>query len=259
MARHRKSKARGSSKAGRPRKEGERYPSGRLKPPGPNERTIVRRKAGDSEAGEHPIDFAYSQGWLNEVEHRAASSYRAAYDRTHIGGPRMSHGGLCEVVPSEELRLNWSQLSDEEIAAIFDQVFNITAPPEDRAKLDDAALGIWKRLNTALNAEEREELFMVCVLGSWPLWMPKRAADKALGARDARRVASLKVGLGAVSRALRPEKPKPNKIQSLPAQRKSKAHLTEMPVRYETQHGDEITPTSKHGTPFTVTVLRKRA
>src|SRR3569833_1199420 len=112
MGRHRK-KHKGSSKAGRPRKEGDRYPSGKLRPPAPNEVTQAKRKAGDAEAGEHPLDFAFSQKWITERDHRAATAYRSAYDGAHIGGPRMSHGSLPEVVPSEDLRINWSQMSDE--------------------------------------------------------------------------------------------------------------------------------------------------
>ena len=112
--RHRK-KARGSSKAGRPRKEGPRYPSGDLRPLGPNAMTVEKRKAGDAAAGEHPLDFALSQKWISERDHRAAMAYRSAYDGAHIGGPRLSKGSLCEVEPPETLELNFSQLSDAEI------------------------------------------------------------------------------------------------------------------------------------------------
>lgn len=260
MAKRSKSQRRrcGSSKAGRPRKEGDRYPSGKLRPPMPSAVTIAKRKAGDSEAGEHPMDFALSQGWLTERDHQAASSYRAAFNRSHIGGPRMSHGGLCEVTPSEELRLNWSQLSDEEITEIFDRVFSIEAGPANPEKLQADALWLWKRLNAALSPEERDELFMVCVVGSWPFWMPKMAAAKDLGVKDRQKVATLLNALGAVSRALRPDKPKGDTITSVPhkATREGRA---EQSVRYETQDGDEIKPTSERGSPFEVTILRRRA
>lgn len=250
-------KARGSSKAGRPRKLGERFPGGKLKTPGLNATVIARRKAGDSEAGEHPMDFALSQGWVTERDHLSAKAYLAAFNRAHIGGPTLSHGGLCEAVPSETLRMNWSQMSDEEIVAIFDQVFN-AAQPEDQAKLEAGALGRWKLMNAALTGEERAELFTVCVLGSWPFWMPKRAADHVLGQKDARKLTTLMNALGAVSRALRPAKPKTDTITPLP-HKATRAGRAESPVRYETQDGDEITPTSRRGTPFEVTVLRRRA
>lgn len=258
MARKTKSRRRGSSKAGRPRKEGDRYPSGKLKPAGPNARTLDRRKAGDAEAGEHPMDFALSKGWLTERDHQASACYLAAFNRAHIGGPRLSRGGLCEVVPSEELRLNWSQLSDEEIAEIFDKVFCVDALPADPAALEAAALARWKLLNAALTGEERAELFLVCVLGSWPLWMPKLAADHALGGKDARKAATLKNALGAVSRALRPDKPPTAKIAPLP-HKPSRAGRVEQKVRYETADGEEVKPTSERGATFDVTILRKRA
>lgn len=258
MARHRKNRrAKGSSKAGRPRKEGDRYPSGDLRPPPPSAVTIAKRKAGDAEAGEHPMDFALSQGWLTERDHQAAAAYRAAFDRAHIGGPRMSHGGLCEVVPSEELRLNWSQLSDDEITGIFDAVFSVTTGPENPEELQAKALDLWKRLNIALMPDEREELFRVCVLGSWPFWMPKMAAAKELGLKDRQKVATLLNALGAVSRALRPAKAKGDTITSVPY-KATRNGRSEAQVRYETQHGEEITPTSKRGVPFEVTMLTRR-
>lgn len=247
----------GSSNAGRPRKAGARYPSGKLKPPPPSAVTIAKRKAGDAEAGEHPMDFALSQGWLTQSDHQAANAYRAAFNRSHIGAPRISSGSLNEAVPTEELRVDWLEVSDEEIAEIFDRVFNVTPDAASPEKQEAAALALWKRLNVALTLEEREELFRVSVLGSWPFWMPKHAAGKELRRKDRQKVATLLNALGAVSRALRPAKPKGDKIISLPhkATRQGRA---EQPVRYETQHGEEITPTSERGAPFEVTVLRKR-
>lgn len=259
MARHRrKTKPKGSSKSGRPRKEGDRYPSGKLRPPPPSEVMLAKRKAGDSEAGEHPLDFALSQRWITERDHQAASAYRAAFNRSHIGGPRMSHGGLCEVEPSEELRMNWSQLSDEEITEVFDKVFNVDEGHANPEAQQTAALGLWKRLNIALSPEEREELFRVCVLGSWPFWMPKMAAEKALGDKDRRKVATLINALGSVSRALRPAKPKGDTITSV-EHKATRQGRAEQPVRYETQHGEAIKPTSRHGVPFEVTILTRRA
>lgn len=248
----------GSSKAGRPRKAGARYPSGKLKPPPPSAVTIAKRRAGDAEAGEHPMDFALSQGWLTPRDHQAATAYRAAFDRSHIGAPRMSCGSLNEAVPTEELRVDWSEVSDEEIAEIFDRVFNVTPEMASPEKQEAAALALWKRLNVALAADEREEMFKVCVLGSWPFWMPKMAADKELGIKDRQKVATLLNALGAVSRALRPAKPKGDKITAVPykATRQGRA---EQPVRYETIDGEEVTPMSRSGAPFEVTVLRKRA
>lgn len=256
MARRNK---KGSSKAGRPRKEGDRYPSGKLKPPAPNEALLKRRKAGDAAAGEHPLDFALSQNWITEQMHRDASAYRAAFNVAHIGGPRMSCGSLAEVPPSETLRMNWSQMSDAEIVEIFDKVFSGELGPEDRPKLEAAALERWKRLNAALTTREREELFRVCILGSWPFWMPKKASSHALGVMDMAKEEFLLGGLGAVGRALRPPRPKAAKITPVPFKR-ARTGRTEVPVRYETEDGLPVTPTSTEtGAPFEVTILRRRA
>jgi hypothetical protein len=254
MARKRK----GSSKAGRPRKGGARYPSGKLKPQGPNETVLARRKAGDASAGEHPLDFALSQKWITEREHKDAMAYRAAYNRAHISGPRLSLGGLCEVPPSDQLRMNWSQMSDAEIAEIFDRVFSGDPLPGDREAMEQAALEKWKRLNAALTHQEREELFMVCVVGSWPFWMPKKAADRALGSKDTLKEGALLAGLEAVGRALRTPKRKAEVITSVPF-RRTRAARSEQPVRYETEEGIEVRPESERGVPFEVSILRKRA
>lgn len=255
MAR-KKHKARGSSKAGRPRKSGERFPCGKLRPPEPNARVLEQRKAGDSEAGEHPLDFALSNRWITPEMHRTAMNYVSAYSHAHIGGPRLALGGLCEVVPSEELRMNWSEMTDVEIAGIFDDVFNEMPQALNPEQQEAASLASWKRLNHVLTPDERQELFLVCVVGSWPLWMPKQASNHALGATDTRKRAALFNALEAVSRALRPPKPKAT-ITSLPTQRKI-VPKSEVQVTYQTEDGVAVEPRSRHGKPFEVTVMRRR-
>jgi len=123
--------------------------------------------------------------------------------------------------------------------------------------LEAAALAKWKQLNLALSAAEREELFMVCVLGSWPFWMPKRAKDHALGAKDSEKVSDLMLGLSAIGRALRPPKATEARIMPLPF-RRTRAGRSEAPVRYVTTDGHEIEPTSQHGVAFEAAILRRR-
>lgn len=258
MANSKRRRSKGSSKAGRPKKGGERYACGKLKPEGPNQTTIARRKAGDSQAGEHPMDFALSQQWITERQHRDAMSYRAAFNRAHIAGPRLSCGSLAEAPQAVALRLKWAEMSDDEIAGIFDKVFNDEPGPLDREALEAAALERWKRLNAALTPAEREELFMVCVLGSWPFWMPKKASDHAMGSKDLQKEQRLHDALGAVSRALRPAKPKGETITAIPFVRGRKGRV-EQAVRYQTADGVEVKPESEDGVTFEVTILRKRA
>ena len=252
----RKTKRRGSSKAGRPRKEGERYANGRLKPSGPNATVIEKRRAGDAEAGEHPLDFALSQGWVTEQQHRDAAAYRGIYQSAHIGGPRLSIGSLTEVPPAETLRLNWSQMSDTEIVEIFDAVFSDDYRPPGSEGVPAQALARWRILNAHLSAAERQELFLVSVMGSWPFWMVKTASEKALGAQDRERKEALFGAITGVGKALRPPKsaatitPVPHKPTPRPS--------TEVPVRYENQHGEPVTPKSMHGRPFAVAVATRR-
>jgi hypothetical protein len=177
MAKHRK---RGSSKAGRPRKDGDRYPSGKLKPRGPNETTLAKRRAGDASAGEHPLDFALSKGWLTERQHKDAMAYRATYNLAHAGrfGPRLAQGDLAEVEPSEALRESWSSLSDAQIASVFDTVFNVTPPTAEREQKEAAARLRWKLINASLSSAQRQEVFMVAVLGSWPFWMVRAGSSR---------------------------------------------------------------------------------
>jgi hypothetical protein len=254
---HRIRKPRGSSNAGRPKKAGDRYPSGKLKPAGPNQEVIAKRKAGDAAAGEHPLDFAMSQGWINEAQHRTAMDYRAAYSRAHFdGAPRLAMGGLAEASPSEALKVKWGEMSDAEIVEIFDQVFSVETPPEDAEAGAIKAWARWKMLNIALRPDEREELFRVAILGSWPFWMPKAAADHALGAKDQQKRSLLLSALEGASRAMRPPKPKAS-ISPVPDQPK-RVPKAEVPVRYETPDGQPVQPVSNKGVPFEVAERRRR-
>lgn len=256
-----KTKRRGSSKAGRPRKEGERYANGRLKPRGPNETVIAKRKAGDAAAGEHPLDFALSQQWITERQHRDAMAYRSAYQSAHIGGPRMSLASLPEVPenelpPLEVLIRNLSQIPDADITAAWDKFFG--GEDEQGARPDDTkAMQRWKVLNLTLTPLERQQLFQVAVMGSWPFWMPKQASDRALGRQDEERKVALMGALGGVARALRPPKPPQALITPVP-HRQSRRTAVEIPVRYETAEGIEVRPESMHGRPFEVVVASRR-
>lgn len=256
MARH---KRKGSSRAGRPKQKGDRYACGKLKPKGPNATVLAKRQAGDAAAGEHPLDFALSKGWLTERQHKDAMAYRSAFNRAHIGGPRLSLGTLSETPPSEELRETWATMTDAEITAIFDKVFDVDPEALDPEKAEERALARWRLLNAGLSASEREELFRVAVLGSWPFWMPKKAADHALGIKDIVKEQTLLSSLAGVARAMRPPRKSGGRIIPLPDPPMKRADRAEQDVFYETQDGQPITPMSERGRPFEVTILRKRA
>lgn len=253
----RRRKGKGSSKAGRPKKTGDRYACGKLRPTGPNETVIAKRKAGDASAGEHPLDFALSNGWITERMHKDAMAYRAAFNRTQIRGPGLCMGGMQEAPEPETLRTNWSELSDSYISELFDKVFSEEPAPEVKEQQDAQSLARWRALNVALSPEERHELFLVCVVGSWPFWMPKQAGSHALGAKDILKRETLFCGLKTVGRAMRPPKSEPNPIQAAPFKR-TRVGRAESAVRYETEEGIEVAPLSERGIPFEVTILRRR-
>jgi hypothetical protein len=94
-------RARARSTAGRPRKEGDRYPSGKLKPPLPNQRVIAERRillggAGDISKAENPLDLMLARGWITEDEHRAGRAYAFLYIKAGIDLPRLKTADLRE-------------------------------------------------------------------------------------------------------------------------------------------------------------------
>lgn len=256
-----KRRKKGSSKAGRPRKDGERYPSGKLKPRPVNETVLAKRAIGDAAAGEHPMDFALSRGWVTEQQHRSAMAYRATFNRAHgpaAGGPKLALSKLAEVEPAEALKVSWAIMTDEEITEIFDRVFSVRPEDTERERAEAEALERWRVFNAALTPGEREELFMVCVLGSWPFWMPKKASDHPLGAKDLRKQAALLTGLDVVgSKRVAPRRDI-GKITPVPF-KPTREGRAEALVRYETPDGIEVQPESDRGVPFEVTILRRRA
>lgn len=255
-------KHKGSSKAGRPRKAGDRYPSGKLKPLGPNETTLAKRQAGDASAGEHPLDFALSKGWLTEQQHRDATAYRAAFNGAHrgAGGPRLALNNLSEVEPSEALRTGWSEMPSAEISRIFDRVFSGVILPQNVEARQAKAAERWRKMNEGIPSPVRGELFQVCVLASWPFWMTKKAAGRPLGAQDLAKEGALRFGLDAVADALRPPKPaQASTIRELPVQPKGRAKRSEQDVHYVSEEGEAITTMSERGVPFEVSILRRRA
>jgi hypothetical protein len=257
MAKHRK---RGSSKAGRPRKDGDRYPSGKLKPRGPNETTLAKRRAGDASAGEHPLDFALSKGWLTERQHKDAMAYRATYNLAHAGrfGPRLAQGDLAEVEPSEALRESWSSLSDAQIASVFDTVFNVTPPTAEREQKEAAARLRWKLINASLSSAQRQEVFMVAVLGSWPFWMVRAGQAGQLTVCDIVKHQTLIDGLTAIGLALRPSKEPSAEIILLGVLPKGREGRSEGSVIYVTPTGELAEAVSERGVPFEVKILSKR-
>lgn len=96
---------------GRPRLKGPRFPSGQLKPPGPNERVVASRRAllgegsTDLSKAECALDVALIRGWITEDRHRAARRYSqiwARHARRVFGatpGIKVSQGPISQSSP----------------------------------------------------------------------------------------------------------------------------------------------------------------
>ena len=211
---------RGSSKAGRPRKAGERYPSGKLRPPEPNARVLADRAAmlgtkvdakgqevqrTDWQNASTPMDLALARGWVTEEEHRAGAKFLACYLGARLGGPSMGHGGPKEVDLGAEVGARiFKDMTSEEITEIWDNVFNRTADIDAESRTA-ASHRRWVLLNAALKRDEQDELFSVCVLNSWPQWLVQRVAGH-FGTRWEAKRDVLVAGLRKVRLAMAPRK-----------------------------------------------------
>lgn len=207
------------ARKGRTRKAGDRYECGKLKPQtvDPNERVVSDRRAllGDNDLdiakASDPLDFAQARGFLTMERFRSAAAFADAYSRSGIArGEGQSSGAAAETSTTTRdefptfagaSRNQWDRMSRKQITAAFDQVFNVSGPPDPA--LAARALARWKALNEALTPGQRAELFSVCVRRSWPQWMIYRAAGKDVPERWDRSRLLLEDGLDAVESALR--------------------------------------------------------
>lgn len=188
-----RSRRKGSQNAGRPRQDGARYPSGKLKPVGPNQLVVGRRRAicNDVTMASCPLDAALSNGWISTSDHRAGTTFAMLYRASGLGGPAMGASDYreanttnMEIDPATAAKLsggkNWLQhLTDGEITAMWDEAFRDHRPTGADAEQRAAeALTKWRDVNAAMPAEVRAEMHLVCVQESWPQWIPQRAAGK---------------------------------------------------------------------------------
>lgn len=206
------------ARGGRPRKDGDRYPNGRLKPAGPAARTLeIRQSLGLEKMNQKmiPLDVAHARGWLSDADFltgiRFASLHQAA-GFTKTGG---SAGSSHEVETPTEVSLSvtlhaksfFSSLPHAEIVALWDQVFARSEP--DTAKAEDGsakAMRKWKAANAAMTMQERAEVTDVCVHDSWPQWIIQRTAGRMDTSWERKRDL-LVSGLGKVRTAIGSPKP----------------------------------------------------
>lgn len=212
-------------KGGRPRKDGDRFPNGRLKPPGPNQLVVDRRKAicEDVTMATCPLDAAYARGWITQAEHGAGKAFIAIHAGAGFMGPGYS-GQKDTSLPTgsvDELRANWSEMtsgqvkamkwsdiSAKDIAKIWDSALRDLgryADPETAEQFAADANRKWRAVNAQMTSHERMAVDAFCIREVWPQWLTERLAGQDSGRwADQRNI--LIEGLRIVGHALR--KPK---------------------------------------------------
>lgn len=169
--RHRRGNA--SSRAGRPRKEGERYPSGQLKSPKPNGRVLGIRQAlvgpgGDIANAENPLDVALARGWLSEEQHRSARAYAALYNRAGVALPRGAK--------VSQLGEGRGEHRDEAVGSAY--------RPDAQAEGDPGAFDALKAMWAAMSKPQARALLDIAVLETWPPWVLSRCRGIIITTRE---------------------------------------------------------------------------
>lgn len=201
------------SGGGRKRQEGERYPNGRLKPQGPNARTMEMRAAlGVTDIGQAftPIQIAARQGWLSADLCRIAATFASIHTLAGLGRSASAVGADREVEAGADVSGDpsapsfFATLPHSEVAAIWDAVFTSAGEePTSRQTREAEAMRQWKTANAAMTPEQRAEVFDVCILDSFPQWIIQRCAGR-MGTTWERKRDLLIAGLHAIGQALRP-------------------------------------------------------
>lgn len=190
------------SKGGRPRQQGDRYPSGKLRPPKPNEKVLAIRQAfGLEKLGQRftPIEVAFHRGWIDEETYWAAARYAAFYRLAVTGVPAYANQNLPEAPTSVDVRtLTFAQLTDAEVSAIWDSALGEPQVETDEDRRSKATRR-WREVNAAMTPEQRQEVFNVVALESWPQWIIQRAAGHFGTAWERKRELILQ-GLGELCR-----------------------------------------------------------
>lgn len=244
-----------SSKGGRPRKAGARYPGGKLKPEpvAPNERVVAERERllgplGTLEKGDHPMDVALARRWLTEDQHRAGMAYASLYRQAQIGAPGLQSSRNMEspAEPVDVQAKGMQDWTDAETTAVFDAVFN-RVPPSGRAEAANAKL---RDLNAVLTPEERSEVCDCFVRASYPWWVTARANGHFNTPHERKRTILVR-GLETIAAKL---KPAPRAADTIPFHAMA-------PV--EPKHGPKREEVTRYVTPegelIREVVMRRRA
>lgn len=182
------------ARKGRPRKDGARFPSGRLKPvSAKNELVIERRKelCEDITKATNPLDAALANGWISEADHRAATTYAALFRQTICGGPAVPTAMDISTPTSvvDYRGVEFREMEGREVAAIWDAAMSKPGAVVDgEAELQKQqraaqAMARWKHINDRMPKAVRDEMQRVCIDESWPQWINHRAIAKSKAAK----------------------------------------------------------------------------
>jgi hypothetical protein len=83
--------------------------------------------------------------------------------------------------------LSFAHLTDKEVAAIWDSAMPPARSPSDDQDRRAKATRQWKEINDAMTSAERQEVFNVVILDSWPQWIIQRASGRFGTAWEANR------------------------------------------------------------------------
>ena len=194
-AAHRVSRSVQGAQGGRPRKEGDRMPSGRLRDPGPNPRMLEQRRAllgsGANEKLDHndPLDVALARGWLSQERHQIANRLSGMFRRagTHLpAGMRVADYG--EATLRREVA---EQVTGGSVAYV--PVSDLDGDPEAWAKV--------KLALDAMKPVQRKIVISAVIQREWPQWLRLRLSGLSISTREQ---VDLEDGLDVVAWAMRP-------------------------------------------------------
>jgi hypothetical protein len=130
-----------------------------------------------------PLDCAYGNGWVTIEEHKIGGIYASLCYGVGLVRRTGAAGNRLEATPGGGARFRWTDLDDKEISAIWDSVFGEgcdLAPSEAR---DMALYGRYRCLRDAMTNQEAQEVFLVCVMDSWPQWLAQRLVGRGIERR----------------------------------------------------------------------------
>jgi hypothetical protein len=271
-----------AGRAGRPKKAGERYACGKLKPPGPNARIIAERRrllGGDSldlSMASNPLDLAFARGWLSVRRYRAARALMTIRRRAGLKSPGWVLSRMPEALTSEIGRPGEGAVANGplgltrgELVAAWDGAFNRPAA-EDQEAAATWATAQWRAIYRDLTPDERREVDRICVEGEWPGWIVETVidpdADVYVGWKRRKRM--FEAGLDKVSAVLWPRTaPAPGVTATAARPRLTLSagsptaagggEKVEEALRFVDETG-EVQMTSARGRPFEVVRLVRR-